>query len=103
MLTTLNVLCARGDVKGDAVELVGVGRAGPVALHAAALEPRFSAVTIRDSIGSWINDVVAKPLKPNLIGHVVPSALLRYDLPDLKNGLADKLNVATRRDTSRRK
>ena len=96
LLTALNVLRARGDVNGDAVDLVGVGRAGPIALHAAALEPRFSAVTVRDSIGSWINGVVAKPLEPNLIDHVVPSALMRYDLPDLKRALADKLNVERR-------
>lgn len=59
----------------------------------AALGRRFASVTIRDSIRSWVGDVVAKPLQGDPIGNVVPSALLKYDLPDLAALLADRLTI----------
>ena len=31
----------------------------------------------------YVDDVVAKPLAPNLLGYAVPGALLYYGLPDL--------------------
>ena len=40
-------------------------------------------MSVRESIRSWVDDVVAKPLTPHLLGHVVPGALKYYDLPDL--------------------
>jgi cephalosporin-C deacetylase-like acetyl esterase len=83
LLAALDVLAALGVVDGEAIQLVGVDRAGPVALHAAALESRFRSLTLRSSIRSWTDDVVARPLVPQLIGHVVPGALAHYDLPDL--------------------
>ena len=53
------------------MDLIGVGRGGPVALHAAALDDRFVSVSVRESISSWVDDLVARPLKTNLVGHVV--------------------------------
>ena len=44
-------------------------------------------------LGTPIDDVVAKPLAPNLIDHVVPGVLLHYDLPDLVTLLADKVTL----------
>jgi hypothetical protein len=38
---------------------------------------------VRESIHSWVEDVVGKPLVHDLLGHVVPRALMNYDLPDL--------------------
>ena len=86
----LDILASRDDVDPRRIEVVGVERGGPVALHAAALDGRFAGVTIRHSIRSWIDDVVAKPLKGELIGHVIPSALLKYDLPDLAGAIAPR-------------
>jgi len=47
---------------------------------------------------SWIGDVVARPLEPDLMGHVVPGALRWYDLPDLvallKNRKADDAQLS---------
>ena len=51
-------------------------------LHAAALDDRVSEVTVKQSIVSWM-DVVGAPLGRELMTHVVPRALTRYDLPDL--------------------
>lgn len=89
LLAAADVLSRRDDVK--VVHLVGLHDAGPVALHAAALDERFATVSVRKSIGSWVDDVVAKPLTSHLLGHVVPGALLRYDLPDLVTVLGARL------------
>jgi cephalosporin-C deacetylase-like acetyl esterase len=72
------------------VEVVGVGRAGLVVLHAAALEPGFARVTLRGSLSSWARDVVAKPQEPELVGQVVPSVLKHYDLSELKSMLGQE-------------
>ena len=85
----LGVLAGRIEVDARRIDLVGIGRAGPVALHAAALDSRVATVEVRDSIGSWVDDVVARPLAPNLLGHAVPGALLAYDLPDLAAMLSE--------------
>jgi len=90
VLAALDVLAARADVAPRRIGLVGVGRAGPVALHAAALDGRVAEVELRRSIASWIDDVVAKPLGENLIAHVVPAALETYDLPDLVRAMAPR-------------
>lgn len=89
----LDVLLGWKDVDPDRVDLVGVGRAGPVALHAGFLDGRFAHVTLRRSIRSWIEDVVATPLAPNRLALVVPGALARYDLPDLARALGDGVTL----------
>ncbi len=90
VLAAMDVLVQRPEVDGSQVDLVGIERAGPVVLHAAALDSRFVGVTVRQSVCSWVDDVVAQPLQPDLIGHVVPSALRRYDLPDLVAAIAPR-------------
>lgn len=88
-LAALDVLLARPDVDPKTVHLVAVGRAGPVGLHAAALDTRFAGVTIERSITNWL-DVLAAPLGHNHLTHVVPGALTRYDLPDLVGAAAPR-------------
>jgi len=88
ILTAADMLTARKDVKE--IDLVGIRRAGPVVLHAAALDERFGLVTLRESINSWTDDVVGKPLNRDLLGYVVPGALLKYDLPDLVRAIAPR-------------
>ncbi|MCP4170704.1 MAG: hypothetical protein GY758_08035 [Fuerstiella sp.] len=75
------------------IDLIGVGRAGPIVLHAASLSDHVGRVTIRNSIQSWVDDVVARPLDIHAISHVIPSALATYDLPDLARLLGDRLTV----------
>jgi cephalosporin-C deacetylase-like acetyl esterase len=65
------------------VHLVGIGEAGPAALHAAALEPQtFDSVRLERSIVSWQN-VVRTPVTGNQLVNAVHGALRIYDLPDL--------------------
>jgi hypothetical protein len=84
------VAFAAGSRRIGEIDLVGIGRAGPVVLHAAALDDRFAAVSVRDSIESWIDDVVGRPTDHDLLGCVVPGALLRYDLPYLIGVIAPR-------------
>ena len=91
VLTVLDVLLDNSEVQAGRIGLVGIGAAGPVALHAFALDERFASLTLQDAIHSWVDDVVAQPLKDSVIGYTVPSALLKYDLPDLVSAAASRL------------
>ena len=92
-LAALKVLSADERVDPKAIDVVGIQQAGPVVLHAASINAGFAGVTLRDSIRSWVDDVVAGPLQEDVIGYVVPHALKKYDLPDLEKLLGDKLTV----------
>lgn len=92
-LSGFQVLSNHAHVDARQIHLVGIERAGPVALHAAALQTGVASVSLRDSIRSWMEDVVANPLHKQLIGYVVPHALKKYDLPDLMKVLGKKLTI----------
>ena len=65
------------------VHLVGVGHAGIVALHAAALNPKlFASVTLKKTPRSWASVVRLKSPAGHL-DSTVHGALTVYDLPDL--------------------
>jgi hypothetical protein len=65
------------------VHLIGVGRAGIAALHAAALEPdMFASVKLERTLSSW-SEVVPRPVPVGLLTCAVHGALRKYDLPDL--------------------
>jgi dienelactone hydrolase len=69
--------------KPNRVHLISIGRVGPPALHAAALEPDlFASVSLQKSLGSWAS-VVRTPMATNQFENVVHGALKTYDLPDL--------------------
>jgi hypothetical protein len=69
------------------VHLVSLGRVGPAALHAAALEPDlFASVTISGCLASW-RHVLDTPLAVQQFETVVHGALKCYDLPNLLNSL----------------
>ena len=76
------------------VHLVSVGRIGPPALHAAALEPElFASVALRNCLVSW-SDVVHTPLATKQFVNIVHGILKTYDLPDLLATLpAEKVTV----------
>lgn len=92
VLMALDFLLTHPRVNAREIHLVGVRQAGPVALHAAALDPRFASVTLKDSIRSWMDEVMANPRDITAISHIVPGALALYDLPDLASMLGQKLS-----------
>src|SRR5205823_10848694 len=74
---------------GKQIEVIGVGSAAPVVLHAAALDDRIKAVTIDGCVLSW-DHVVRTPVSHNQLANVVPGALSAYDLPDLAAAVAPR-------------
>jgi dienelactone hydrolase/pimeloyl-ACP methyl ester carboxylesterase len=81
---TTDLLAVVAKLAGESndIQLIGVGVAGPAALHAAALEPRIKQLTLEDTLASW-SSVVRTPISHNQLTNVVPDALAVYDLPDL--------------------
>ena len=76
----------------SSIHLVGIETMTPLVLHAAVLGDGANTVELRRPVvSSWVNDVVAKPLRKEMAGMVVPGALTVYDLPDLVNLLGDRL------------
>ena len=71
------------------VEAIGVGKGGPVVLHAAALDRRIARVRLEQSPISW-TAVAEAPLARDQLSQVVPGALTLYDLPELAAGLAPR-------------
>jgi hypothetical protein len=67
-----------------ALQLIGVGQAGVIALHAAALEPtRFETVTLRETPRDWTS-TLRQPVPTGQLESTVHGALTLYDLPDLE-------------------
>lgn len=95
LLAARAALAADPRVDAARIDLVGVERLAPVALHAAAIEPGFRTVELHDSLRSWTDDVVARPLATNALSQVVPGVLVHYDLPDLARLLGARLHEST--------
>jgi dienelactone hydrolase len=90
VLTVLESLRAQaGGEPSTDFELVGVGLAGPVVLHAALLDERglIKKVAVEKSLVSWA-DVVEHKISRDQLSSVVPGALVDYDLPSLAARLA---------------
>ena len=68
------------------VHLLGIGSAGPVALHAAFLDRRITRLSL-DRIGSSWSDVASVASTKGELANVVPGVLKSYDLPDLEKAL----------------
>jgi len=86
-----DLLAVVGAVDGEnrGVHVVGVGSAAPVALHAAALDPRIRRLTLEGMVISW-SAVARTPVTVNQLTNVVPGALKVYDLPDLAAAIAPR-------------
>ncbi len=77
-----------GSDAASRVHLVGIGEAGPAALHAAALEPAlFASLELRRSLVSWTN-VIQSEVPVNQLVNTVHGSLRKYDLPDLLMSLS---------------
>lgn len=85
----LSVLNALPKEHTEEVHLVAVGTAGPIALHAAALDGRIKKLTLEKSLISW-NNVVRTPISMNQLTNVVPGVLEHYDLPEMAEAFAPR-------------
>jgi cephalosporin-C deacetylase-like acetyl esterase len=86
VLDVLAVLRAAGQ---EEVQVVGAGLCGPVALHAAALEPTIRQLELEGSLVSWAN-VAHTPITFNQLSGVVPGVLKVYDLPEIAATVAPR-------------
>jgi dienelactone hydrolase len=73
--------------KAGPLAIYGVGALGPVALHTAVLDARFSAIVTESMLASYRMAVEA-PITRNLPEIALPGVLLHYDLPDLVSAVA---------------
>ncbi len=72
------------------VHLVGVGKCGIAALHAAALEPElFTSLTLRGAPAAW-SPIVGQRVPSGQLAGTVHGALRVYDLPDLVGSIAPR-------------
>jgi cephalosporin-C deacetylase-like acetyl esterase len=85
----LTIIDWMADKSPAGIHLIGIGAGGPIALHAAVLEPRIKQITVERSLISW-SAVVRTPISYNQLTNVVPGALKIYDLPDLAALLAPR-------------
>ena len=85
----LSLLDALGEQGKYGFHVVGVSQAAPIALHAAALDPRIVKVTLVEPLGSW-DDLARHPVARFPLANIVPGALAVYDLPDLAAALAPR-------------
>jgi dienelactone hydrolase len=97
VLDALAILRAAGNAE---VQVFAVGATGPVALHAAALEPAIRQLTLDRSLLSWSN-VAHTPISHHQLSGVVPGVLKVYDLPELAATLAPR-SLAIRGATNAR-
>jgi dienelactone hydrolase len=89
LLSVVAWLTQEPATKLDGYALIGIGSAGPAALHATAVEPRIKSLTLEKSLVSW-SAVVKTPVSYNQLTNVVPGALKVYDLPDLVKAIAPR-------------
>jgi cephalosporin-C deacetylase-like acetyl esterase len=85
----LDLLAVLRSTGREDVHVFGAGVTGPVALHAAALEPAIRHVTVDRTLVSWSN-VAHTPASTNQLSNVVPGVLKVYDLPELAATLAPR-------------
>lgn len=72
------------------VHLIGVGRSGLTALHAAALRPDlFTSVTLHDTPSDWAT-LIRDSSSDQKFTALVPGALTTYDLPDLVRAIGEE-------------
>jgi dienelactone hydrolase len=82
LLAVIDSLGRYGRAQGAPIQVIGVESAGPIVLHAAALDPRIQLTTLQRSLVSWAA-LLRAPISYNQLTNVVPGALKVYDLPDL--------------------
>lgn len=89
LVRALDALQERGSVPPAGVTVIAKGKLGPVALHAAVLDPRITRVILEDSLVSYAA-IGASAIHKDIEDTVLPGVLAAYDLPDLAAALAPR-------------
>lgn len=85
----INWLHARPDVDRSMLAVFGVGPLGPVALHAAVLDPRMTRVYVESTLAAY-RMAVDRPIHRDLPEIAIPGVLRKYDLGDLLLGVSPR-------------
>lgn len=94
VLRCLRALLARADADPARISAVATGTVGPALLHAALAETRMASIALVNAPLSWESILDLEYYDQALGMTVVPSALTRYDLPDLMGLTAAKRLIA---------
>ncbi|MGO9917028.1 MAG: alpha/beta hydrolase family protein [Isosphaeraceae bacterium] len=80
-------------------QVIGVGNAGPIVLHAAFLDKGalIRSAAAEHSLYSW-SLLIQKALSRDQLANVVPGVLELYDLPDLARRLGRRMRIRTPAD-----
>ncbi len=89
VLRAFDYLASRPNVDPARISVLGKHGGGPVALIAAALEPRFARIAVESAVPSYM-EIVRAPLHENSTGLIVPGILRDMDLPDLAQQIAPR-------------
>ncbi|MGD1017934.1 MAG: acetylxylan esterase [Verrucomicrobiia bacterium] len=84
VMSVMDFVSSDPQAKAHPIKLVANGVYGPVAIHAAYLDPRINDVEITGSIRSF-NDLVDNPLQHDAYSSILYGVLKYYDLSDLMN------------------
>lgn len=88
---TITALATPDDLAAG-IEVIAIGQNGPVALHAALLDPRITRLKLQHSLAEW-GFVAREPLSKQQLANVVPNVLASYDLGDVLAALTPRCAV----------
>ncbi|MBC9035096.1 acetylxylan esterase [Sphingomonas sp. JC676] len=91
-ISALNWLAERPEVDRRSLEVYGLGALGPVALHAAVLDPRVAHVVSDGAILRY-RDFVERPVSRDMAEVNLPGVLEQYDIPDLIAALGERVTL----------
>ncbi|MHB9028870.1 MAG: alpha/beta hydrolase family protein [Candidatus Latescibacterota bacterium] len=86
----IRYLRSRGDVKSGGIAAVAIGTAGPALLHAGVFDPSIGSVALLGSPLAWESILAHRFYDISIGATIVPSALTRYDLPDLMGAVTPR-------------
>ncbi len=82
VMSVMDFIASDPKTKGRPIKLIANGAYGPVAIHAAYLDPRINDIKLSRSLRSF-NELIDKPLQHDAYSSVLYGVLKYYDLPDL--------------------
>jgi len=88
-IRAMDWLTGRKDVNRSEISAYGNGSPGMALLHAAALDPRISRVTVENTLASY-RMIVDQPVHRNVSEVVIPGVLRHYDTADLLDAIAPR-------------
>jgi hypothetical protein len=90
VIRATDYLARRADVDPSKITAIASGPMGLVLLHAAVLDSRLKHITIDHVLTSY-RSLLAAPLPTGAPEDILPSVLLRYDIPNLVQSLGTRL------------